>query len=704
MEWLFNDSVLKALFLAAQQNVEDVNSAASGSPFVLSIAKAVEIMILALRLQPTYLDIVRPLVNAASGRQAKRVANPALMCFEDAILNRLSLVVDLGLYCGTGHQELTVSSLTLLERLSTSRKLALAPTTSFGQRADRSKLLGILEKEKDHERISRALAIELELDSRELEVGSDAPGYVIKNRILGFLKSCLVALPDRPTVAHLLLGFSCSSSMVSVQPDSPFANGISLFHSILKLWVAYPDTEKSSYSSWRSTIRQSALEILKMTWQSPLTQNLVMAELRSNDFAFLQSTSQTIANNTLPWDGLYASNPDFLLASSAMAFRNFLLQRTAYYDYTMREMTASVTDGKPTLRVYLQSALLGMALGPTGEQIECATLFELFDFVEISFPTNLQLPPLRHLTDLDLSASVVEETPLGAQYDLKVVKELLLLLSKKMKLNGHLLTPETEQSVENEIQLVSAFCLASNQRDELVIAQHQALRAWTKLVATLVEFGEWESSTRNTFVLQALQITLPRLEQAFNTDIEAALELTALGKTLLRHAEFRRPSGAEVNGDDEQQDRPSQLANDRLFQLFRASLSGVFCIVANVELRELCYQNAYRYLREIVRTPKESPLGRHAIKTIKMLGVRLFETACDDAYAGKGTCKISALLLLDSFVALGNREGSKYVIDAFGRLNFISVVVDSIKSIPYELRNTSANGKLVLGLVAHASH
>ncbi|KAK3059467.1 hypothetical protein LTS18_010810 [Coniosporium uncinatum] len=62
---------------------------------------------------------------------------------------------------------------------------------------------------------------------------------------------------------------------------------------------------------------------------------------------------------------------------------------------------------------------------------------------------------------------------------------------------------------------------------------------------------------------------------------------------------------------------------------------------------------------------------------------------CDDAYAGKGTCKISALLLLDSLVTLGNREGSRYVIDAFGRLNFIGVIVDSIKSIPYELRNTN---------------
>ncbi|KAK3043988.1 hypothetical protein LTS18_002482, partial [Coniosporium uncinatum] len=219
-----------------------------------------------------------------------------------------------------------------------------------------------------------------------------------------------------------------------------------------------------------------------------------------------------------------------------MAFRNFLLQRTAYYDYTMREITASVTDGKPTLRAYLQSALLGMALGPTGEQIECATVFELFDFVEIFFPRDLQLPHLRHLTDLDLSASVIEAPLLGTQYDLKVVKEILLLLSKKLKLNGQLLAPETEQSVETEVQLVLAFCLASNQRDELVIAQHQALRAWARLVAALVELGEWEPSSRNTFVLQALQITLPKLEQAFNTDIKAASELMALGRTLLRYA------------------------------------------------------------------------------------------------------------------------------------------------------------------------
>ena len=82
---------------------------------------------------------------------------------------------------------------------------------------------------------------ELRIDGRELEGRQEAPGYIIKTSILSFLKNCLSALPDRPTLAHLLLGFICRVRELEIGADSLLAQGASLFHAIVTLAVEYPE-------------------------------------------------------------------------------------------------------------------------------------------------------------------------------------------------------------------------------------------------------------------------------------------------------------------------------------------------------------------------------------------------------------------------------------------------------------------------------
>ncbi|KAK5041882.1 hypothetical protein LTR16_011700, partial [Cryomyces antarcticus] len=88
---------------------------------------------------------------------------------------------------------------------------------------------------------------------------------------------------------------------------------------------------------------------------------------------------------------------------------------------------------------------------------------------------------------------------------------------------------------------------------------------------------------------------------------------------------------------------------------------------------------------------KDSVLRRHSLRMVKTSGERLIEVLCDDAYAGPGTCRISALLLLDALVSLAKQENSKLMIESFTRLNFIGVLVDGIKNIPTELQESSAS-------------
>jgi nuclear pore complex protein Nup205 len=51
-------------------------------------------------------------------------------------------------------------------------------------------------------------------------------------------------------------------------------------------------------------------------------------------------------------------------------------------------------------------------------------------------------------------------------------------------------------------------------------------------------------------------------------------------------------------------------------------------------------------------------------------------------------------MFVDTLVLLDNIEESKYMLEGFGRLNFVGVLVDVIKGMPQDLRD--AEGMLLL--------
>ncbi|OCL14310.1 hypothetical protein AOQ84DRAFT_42231 [Glonium stellatum] len=640
MEWLFNEKVLAALFAAAHQDINEVDDAASDSPLVLSLMLSIEVMDLLMKFQSTYLDIVRPLTKLQSSQQRSSVANSALASFEDAVLNNLQIVVDLGLYCGTGHQELTLVSLRLLEKLSSSRKLVISPTAGFGQRSSRSKIIGIMEKENDSERIARSLIGEVQQDPRELEVGPDSPGFIIKVHILNFLNSCLAAMPNRPTVAHLLLGFTCGSS--------------------------------------NSTVKRGCLDVLRKLWKSPLTSNYVMSELRVNGYIFAQASRQAPADMNTLWDGKTISEQDFLLSDSANAYQNFLQQRSAFYDYAARELRVTVHSGMPTLKSRIQSTLLGTTISSEGEQFQTPSIFDLFDFMELEINREFGVPQLKLLAGLDFEICKNEEQGLKL-YDLPLVQELITLRCSEMRKTGLLSNPADEQQMQIEAQAILLCFYGDNQLRKIMLVQEEVLKSWVQLATVTLESGDFDASARTSFILQALQVILPKLEKSYSEDTTTAVELAGLAGALLQGIDFDTTTFEKTKTGD--------FANERLSQLFRTSQIGIFCPVSTVQLRETCYQTCYRYLRGTSKKAvKGSALGRHILRAVRNSGDRLIDVLCDDAYAGQGTCKISALLLLDALVAIAIREESKYMIEAFIRLNFVGVLVDNIKLIPTELR------------------
>ncbi|KAF1969473.1 hypothetical protein BU23DRAFT_539607 [Bimuria novae-zelandiae CBS 107.79] len=685
MEWLFNDKVILALFASSHHDVAEVDAAPTDSPLVQSLMLSIEVMDLVMKLQATYLDIVRPLLKQQISMQRTPVSNLSLASFEDAVLNNLQIIVDLGLYCGTGHQLLTVASLQLLEKMASSRKLAVSPA-GFGQRAGRSKIVGILEKDNEAERIGRSLSSLLQYDVDELSALEEAPGYVIKLRILEFLNGCLTAVSQRPTIAHILLGFSCENNMVKIAPDSLFENESSLFHAILLLAYHYPAGDGGNYIAWLSLIKTKCWEILQRLWRSPLTSEIVMEQMRNFGMPFEEALQLQVIDQRTPWDGmtlqqgleeLEADVPSsFFSGSSALALQLFLQRRAAFLDYESRELRYSVKEGSFSLRNRIQSLLLGTTVRPGEENVPVADVFNLFDFMEFTYPT---LTEPQHYLVKNVDLTYCQESNDGVTtYSMPLLEQVMALQVKYLAQIGVNSEEEEIRRIQDVDMLMEAFRVY-NRSKQLARYHRDILQSWVQLLMVTLHACEFDDNERTAFVLQTLQVILPKLELSYGADVETSLQLVTLAEALIQKIDFKSSAFEKTRNGD--------LANDRLSQLFRAALVGIYSPLATPELREYCYQICFRYIHgTFEKATRGSILGRHTLTTVKNCGTQLLDVVCDDAYSGTGTCRISALLLLSALVAVATRQESKYMLDTFGSLNFVGVLVDNIKHIPEELK------------------
>ena len=686
MEWFFNDRVITALFTATHHDVDEVNNAAPNSPLVMALSRAVEVLDLIMRLQATYLDIVRPLIKTQSSTRSAPVANSALASFEDAILNNLQVVVDLSLYCGTGHQNLTFVSLRLLERLSASRKLAISNGTGLGLRVDRSRLISVLEKDGEAERVSRSLVNNMKIDERELEAGIESPGYALKTSIVTFLDHCLAALPNRPTLAHLLLGFSCGNTTLDIAENGLFSEGASLFHAVRDLAALYPNADEATFLSWRSAIRCGSLDLLKKLWTAPISSVYTLTELRAVDFLFAQAAQQRIIGPDSLWDGVSIHDPAFLLTDAALAFRYFLQERSIFMDYVAAELRSCGQNNSTSLSARIQSALLGATVLPDGQQVANPNIFDLFDFIEIEAPGIAPLSSLnlQFLNDFDFEVCRTVWEGDSSFYDIASVDQILELKRNSLAKEQKILTPAQDDQFHAERGHAIAQLTAQNQHTRVAMASTEALASWVRLVSVTLECCEFESAMKTSFILQALQVIIPKMERSFGENQTTALGLAGLARTLLKFVDF--------SGMFSQKGRALDFAKDRLAQVFRVAMNGITANESPPELREICYQICFCYLSGSGIGGKGlSNVRPQNLRAVMSAGDRLIDITCDDAFAGQGYCRVSATMLLNVLVVLAHQEDSKYMIESLARLNFIGVLVDLIKHIPSELKQADTH-------------
>ena len=681
MEWMFNDKVMAALFATVHQDSSEVNRVEPDSPLMLCLLRGIHVISSILELQATYLDIIRPLIRSIPNYRRVPVSNALFGCFEDGVLNHLVIFADLGRYCGTGHPQLVLSSLKLLEKLSASPKLS--PSSGLGRGSDRNKALAALDD--DSETISKILLREIK-SPPDNNQGPESHIYLIKVQILDFLYACLRTAPNHPTIAHLLLGFRCDNYALSVDADSSFSRGVSLFHSILEMVLSTPVSQDGlDISSWLVSLSYKGILVLKELWSSPISSLLTMSEMQAKNAFILLFMNEMVIQHDMLWEGLHVTDPAFTSSVSASCLSAFLGRRSIVLQYLSAELRQVARSHSPSLKQCLLETLLGSSPTEDGDKVEHATIFELFDFMENDFAAPQMPPQLVWFKDVDVHACLDRYDDLSSAYDLTKAQELLLLRRAEYTHARRLENEQDQVRLNTEAEGLLHFMARDNEVKRLNASRVGVLRSWVQLALLMIETGDFDSTAKISFVLRCLQTIMPRTE----SDLEAvseAIELARLAKALIFSLDFASDSFKQGDIGD--------LVSDRLFHLFQVSLRAIITLGAKVELKALYYDISYRYLAGMSDVSGISGVHRrHSIQTIKAAGERFIEVVCDDAHAGEPTCRIAALLVLGALVKMGRQESSKYMVESLARLNFVGIVVDSIQHMSNDLRETSAEGQ-----------
>lgn len=687
MEWMFNDKVMTALFNTIHQKPAEVGNAAPDSPLILGITRAVEVVSRVLDLETTYLDLVRPIIKLQSGQQRQTVANAAYTSFQEGLVTRLSLIVDLGNYCGIGHPELTLACLKLLEKMSSSTTIT-ASWSGSGRHTHRNKAIVAMEANGEHEAISRAFISEI-VAPLELGSESDSPSYITKIYILDFLYQCLQMSPKEPTIAHLLLGFKCGADSLSVENTGTFASRTSLLHSILRLLLDTPSSDSQGMRQWLIALKSRVMRILKILWSSPLSAPIMIEELRENEFLFHLLIRESVIQPDLPWEGQPAALVHFPVTDGAVALADFLTLRSLSLEYVAMELCMIAQSRMPSIKRRIFDALNGQVVGEGSEPIQTPTVFDLYDFLLPDGAWDVPPPPLQFYKDLDVSVCLENDANSNQIYNTDRVQEVLLLKRSENQGKGTVITTQDLANIEKEEAMIIEYLVSCNRQKQIASQCSKVLNSWTRLLLVMAESSDYQGTAQTSFFLHALQAILPSLEIFASDRPEQALELAKVARVLL----FKLGLTAPESGDKHSQ-AIGNLVSDKLYQLFQTCLQAIGKWAGNPELRAVYYEICYRYLTGM--SEDEGPLSASrpkTIKTVQVYGERLINVICDDAYCGEPACQTAALIFLNALINISKQETDSHVVDSLNRLNFIGILVDSLRNIMQEWHEVFASGK-----------
>ena len=683
MDWMFNENVIKEIFAASHQDVHELASAALDSPLVLLVCRCLDTMNLVMDLQSTYLQILRPSVSAKTGDHHVSVFSSSVVSFQDAVAGNLTLIVDLAKYSGIGIHALTTTSLSLLGKLASSRRLS-SPMSSSVDPPQGNRLIEILQQRNELESIQQFLILAMIINDRELDQGPESNRWLVKSSILDFLIRCLEGNSSRMSLAHALLGFTCQAQSILVEDDSTFARGAALFHAVLNAVLVLPDRLENNMLGWILSIKRKALQVLRALWQSPLTSSITLMELQNHNFLSQLFAMQFPVDFSTDWDGRTIEAEDFIYTESVTCFEDYFYQRDALLDLASQEIRLSEVADVGTLSYNLLPALLGSSPDAAENYDARLSILDLLDITDLEPSQAVSAPSFTFFAGLNGEALAASGYGVVAGRSTKVLEDLVSLQFSQLDQSGRL---ASQMDVENaEAEASSILLVTRGQVHTQIInaLRLSVLKSWSSSLVLIFSILNSDGADKSLLISQTLDLMIPRLEQ-YATDVRPeAIQIAKLLQHILQEHALPMINHGEHSSN-------ISIA-DKIFRLLQIAIHAIYNPDGSAELREILYGTCQVYLNSSIVTHGADELRKRILHTVKVAGSKLLETICDDALGELGSCRVSALSTLKCFQNIAHTMESEYLTTSLSQASFIVVLIEGIQDLALELRETASRG------------
>ncbi|ETN42279.1 uncharacterized protein HMPREF1541_04220 [Cyphellophora europaea CBS 101466] len=682
MQWVLSTEMDKPLMRIFKSSQQDVTGAFSESPLVQSIQRTVDVINQALTSQATYLDVVKPLLKETPYERS--LVGQASM--EEHVLAHPEIILDLCQYAASDHLDLSLKALSLLQKLSSSAKLNnhFMAQHTFHDRSRRIVDLLGPNAIATLMNVSELLAVKLQVDERELEGAFEAPGYLYKDGVIAFLNACLETQPELANIAHILLGFRRLGERLTVA--DAFENGMSLFDGLIALVRDYPHGDETGFVSWLIHLKSAGMQVLRQLWSSPVSTEITISQLRRYQLLKTLIASQEVISESSHWDGKLMFDPEYWFSRSGDALTELLDFRGALYLYTSQEIRTASSENLATvmkqhLQTMLGSDIAGMPLGH-------ANLFDLADFLELDLSFDIVVPETQYFGMLDATGFMTEATDdKPSLHDVSLIKEALQgdkdeLLKRQGQPTSS--APIDEEQLRFESEMIAAHLEAKNRLLLARQAWRTTLRSYVDMVVAIIDCCPMEASAKTQFILQVLQLILPKLDALVAQESEDTIELARIADSLLF---------ALSSISTSEQERLDNIITEKLFQLFRASVDGILMATGAPGQRSILYSICTQYLNRITSADTANndtnrKARANSMDCIRSSNMRLINILSDDAEDGADSSRLNALNLLSLLVSLARSEKSSYVLDSLVNANVLEIIIDPIKHIAADFQDT----------------
>lgn len=168
-------------------------------------------------------------------------------------------------------------------------------------------------------------------------------------------------------------------------------------------------------------------------------------------------------------------------------------------------------------------------------------------------------------------------------------------------------------------------------------------------MSTIITVGGLLEPTRTFVALQALQIVLPKFEKSLGDNMDVAGLFARLTLTLV--------SAAATATFDEANQQIANNRDERILAAFRVCLKAITDTDTTPALRDVCYRTCCLIQSTSSSLPPQTSSAvfnssaKQLLQQVQASGERIISVLTEDAFSGRGSTRVSALLFLDALVA-----------------------------------------------------